>query len=642
VETEVTAALKEHILEHTTTPPDPTATFYHPLFTVPKTDGSHRLIVDMKNGNCFAEQHHFKMEGLRTLRDLIKRSDFLCKADIKAAFPHVGIHPRDRDFFRIRFKGVHYRFTALPFGYRDSPRLFTMVMRAALAPLRTKGIRIVVYLDDLLVLGQSAQQTAHHTQLVLDHLTALGFDLHRTKCHLQPTQQLEFLGFVVDTTELKLTLPEPKCKALRRAVKSAINTATAGALLSPQQLSRLIGKLIATHPAAHLAPVMLRALQHDLPRFDHRWRRASLALSDLAVRDLAWFHTNLKGWDGRSLIEPRLQWIMTTDASGTGWGAWLAPPLSDDQPFEPGCKVAEAYGFFPSDERPPFRSSNWREATATWYGLQAFESRLENTTLLVYTDNSANVAALRRGGSPDPTLSEIARRTLSWAHSRSIVLSVAHIAGVDNTLADELSRVRVDYSDFKLHPRLFEHLCQRFFRPTHDLFATAANTQLPLFFSRMPQPGAAAVDAFHQSWSQLRAYANPPFAIMGQVLRKVEQDAATIWLVAPVWKTAHWWPLLLELLTEDPQLLPHSYDTFLPGFLGSQQALECPSWRSLAASLSGAPSAREAYQSTLLERSRKQSDPPPSAITTTTGTASPPGQQTTATLFEWVQFLPWT
>jgi hypothetical protein len=416
----------------------------------------------------------------------------------------------------------------------------------------------------------------------------------------------------------------------------------AGRLLSGQQLSRLIGKLIATTPAVHLAPMMLRALQHDLPRFDHRWRRASIALSDLAIRDLAWFHSNLKGWDGRSLIEPRPQWIMTTDASGTGWGAWLPRPLSANQPFDPGPRVDEARGFFQSDERPPFRSSNWREATASWYGLLSFESRLRNTTLLVYTDNSANVAALRRGGSPDPTLSEIARRTLSWAHSRGVTLSVAHIAGVDNTLADELSRVRVDYSDFKLHPQLFEHLCQRFFRPTHDLFATAANTQLPLFFSRMPQPGAAAVDAFHQSWSHLRAYANPPFAIMGQVLRKVEQDAATIWLVAPVWKTAHWWPLLLELLTADPQLLPHSYDTFLPGFLGSQQALECPSWRSLAASLSGVPSARAAYRSMLLERSQQQSGLLLNATTAITGTALPAGQQTMDTLFEWVRFLPWT
>lgn len=278
---------------------------------------------------------------------------------------------------------------------------------------------------------------------------------------------------------------------------------------------------------------------------------------------------------------------------------------------------------------------------ATQHGLEAFSATIAGQPLLVYTDNTANVAALNRGGSSDPTLSEIARHTLTRAWSLGIQVSAAHIAGKENVLADELSRVRVDYSDFKLHPALFERLCRQFFRPTHDLFATAANTQLPLFFSRLPQPGAAAVDAFHQSWSQLRAYANPPFAIMGQVLRKVLADQATIWLVAPVWTTAHWWPLLLDLLTEDPQLLPHQDSTFLPGFLGSQQALDSPRWRSLAASLSGAPSAREAYQRTLWERSQTPSAPTPGATTTTTGVSSPLGPPSRAALFNWVQLREW-
>jgi hypothetical protein len=441
---------------------------------------------------------------------------------------------------------------------------------------------------------------------------------------------------------MMLTLPPHKCKTLRRTVKAAINTVTAGRRLSGQQLSRLVGKLIATTPAVHLAPVMLRSLQRDLPQFDRRWHRETVALSDHSVRDLSWFHSNLKDWDGRHLIPPSPSWILTTDASGRAWGAWIARPLSTDQPYSAGPMVSETFGFFPSNEQAPFRSSNWREAMATWHGLQSFQHALTGQPLLAYSDNTANVAALTRGGSSDQTLSEIARRTLTTAHTLGISLTAAHIAGKDNTRADELSRIEVDYSDFKLHPSLFERLCRQFFRPTHDLFATAANTQLPLFFSRFPQPTATAVDAFRQSWSHLRAYANPPFAIMGQVLRKVQQDQATIWLVAPVWTSAHWWPLLLELLTADPQLLPQRSDTFLPGFMGSQQPLLCPKWRSLAASLSGVSSAREAYRQTLSERSQTRSGRQLDAVTATTGTCLQPGQPTTASLFTEVQLREWT
>ena len=51
-----------------------------------------------------------------------------------------------------------------------------------------------------------------------------------------------------------------------------------------------------------------------------------------------------------------------------------------------------------------------------------------------------------------------------------------------------------------------------------DLFAVRHNAQLPRYFSFKPDPGAVAVDAFAQDWSDLTPYAFPPF-LMVAVLR---------------------------------------------------------------------------------------------------------------------------
>ena len=74
--------------------------------------------------------------------------------------------------------------------------------------------------------------------------------------------------------------------------------------------------------------------------------------------------------------------------------------------------------------------------------------------------------------------------------------------------------------------------------------------------SLKPDPQCIAVDAFQQDWSQGILYAFPPFNLIGKVLKKVRSQRSDLILVAPVWVTQLWYPLLLELAVEVPILLP--------------------------------------------------------------------------------------
>ena len=56
---------------------NPQRGFYSTLFLVPKKDGGQRPMINLKALNCCVEAHHFKMEGIHTMKELLKPGDWL-------------------------------------------------------------------------------------------------------------------------------------------------------------------------------------------------------------------------------------------------------------------------------------------------------------------------------------------------------------------------------------------------------------------------------------------------------------------------------------------------------------------------------------------------------------------------------------
>ena len=187
--------------------------------------------------------------------------------------------------------------------------------------------------------------------------------------------------------------------------------------------------------------------------------------------------------------------------------------------------------------------------------------------MLLRLDNTSAVCYINKlGGTVSPRLNTIVRDLWLWCMNRGITLSAEHLPGVLNTIADEESRVMKDRSDWMLHPQAFLQIQQRWGPLVVDVFASRLTTQLQRFFSWRPQPEAEALDAFSQDWKQLRGktYANPPWNLVGRVLSRVCQQQITLVLVAPVWKSQPWYPMLLESLVDFPILLPQRADLIIP------------------------------------------------------------------------------
>lgn len=146
-------------------------------------------------------------------------------------------------------------------------------------------------------------------------------------------------------------------------------------------------------------------------------------------------------------------------------------------------------------------------------------------------------------------LHTLAKTLWSWCIVRNIWLSAAHIPGSSNVEADSLSRKLSDDMEWALVPRVFDIIHQMWPLLRVDLFASRLNHKLANYVSFLPDPQAFGVDAFTLKWCECDMYSFPPFSILHRVLHKVEEDQVEqMILVAPIWPTQVWFPVLLRLL----------------------------------------------------------------------------------------------
>ena len=198
------------------------------LGALPKKDPRQvRLIHDCSRprGNALNEhvtRNPFKYQKLQHAIDAITPGCFLAKIDLAQAYRVVKIHPSN-----YKATGLQYTFpgathptimvdTRLPFGASKSPEIFHELTQSVRAIMSANyGYQqIVAYLDDFLIIEPSFErcQSALHTLIKV--LRRLGFWINNSKVE-GPKQRLTFLGIVLDTCTMKMTLPAEKIADLQ-------------------------------------------------------------------------------------------------------------------------------------------------------------------------------------------------------------------------------------------------------------------------------------------------------------------------------------------------------------------------------------------------------------------------------------------
>ena len=173
---------------------------------------------------------------------------------------------------------------------------------------------------------------------------------------------------------------------------------------------------------------------------------------------------------GLPLGLPQPDFWLFTDASDTGWGASLEDShLSGLWP--PGCSQY---------------SINHRELLAVLYAVQGFLPLLKGQSISLFSDNTKALSCLRnKGGTHSSTRNVVAQAILRLCENNHLRLIPQFIPGRLNVLADSLSRrSQVLGSEWTLCCQALQEVLRRW-PATIDLFATALNDRLPVYFSPM-------------------------------------------------------------------------------------------------------------------------------------------------------------
>ena len=520
------------------------------------------------------------------VKNVLRPRDFLCKIDLKDAYFCIPIHPSHRKYLSFRWEGEILQYRSLPFGLAAGPRLFTKMLKPVVAILRRTGVRLVIYLDDMILLNQTPEGLVKDRDSALHVLHNLGWLINWKKSVLNPTQKLEFLGFELDSIKMTVSLPPAKIENILKKCHIMLNSPKT----TFHELASLIGTLQSTMEAIIPAALYVRQLQMHQTKslLKSQNYQSIIQLKSQCKEEIFWWTQQMTLWNGKQILSQNPDLIIETDASLKGWG-YHCPTL-----------MQKRGGAWNAQERQ--YHINVLELKAAEIALQSLLKEETKIHVHLKMDNTTAVAYVNKmGGTKSPILTQVAKNMWEFCLSREITLTAEHLPGLQNQTADMESRKIMETStnNWKLNTQVFSLINKARGPIMLDILAERLNAQVTHYVSWKPDPMAVATDAFMVIWRERQAYAFPPFCLIPRCLAKVQKEGADLVIVTPAWQSQAFYPVLLEMSVADPILLSPQGDLLLSPEGNTHPLIQSRTLKLVAWKISGDQNKCKVYQNTL-------------------------------------------
>ena len=465
----------------------------------------------------------------------------------------------------------YYVFTVLPFGLNSSCYLFTKLTRPLVYYWRAKVLISFIYIDDGLIVSQCHRSAVSNLAFVQDTIGRSGFVPNNTKCVWQPSQEIKFLGLLINSTSQRFFVPEGEISKLKDCTTSIISLLDSAKPVPVKLLASFAGQIISmTLAIGPVTRLMTRASYRAIE--SHVFWADSIFLPDSVVLELNFWLQNislLNGFPFRFCLAPTMQ--IYSDASDTGFGG-----------FVKGNHALRYHGTWTPAER--LTSSTWRELVAVLRLLSEWHAILANQKVKWFTDNS-NVSRIIKHGSVKPDLHAIALEIFQLCRAHDIIIIQEWLPRNENKVAHKISKIQ-DYDDWSVDNVSFSIVDSLCWPHTVDRFASPHNRKLEVFNARFWCRDATGVDAFAQDWGSDNNYLCPPVCLIVQTVKRMELSTAVGTLIIPRWPSAHFWPFICP---DGSHLHPYVHDwrllkaSFFPTSLGDRTVFcENPKFLTLA------------------------------------------------------------
>lgn len=156
----------------------------------------------------------------------------------------------------IYVENNHLEFTCLPQGLTSAPRIFTKLLKPLFSHFRKLGIMVVSYIDDCIFIAPSAADLESHVKYAMQMFDSVGLIINVKKSVLFPTQEVEFLGIILNSVTMSATLPSRRKESIKTHRLRLLNKNP-----TLHDLAVFISLAVASDSAVPLAPLRYKYLE---------------------------------------------------------------------------------------------------------------------------------------------------------------------------------------------------------------------------------------------------------------------------------------------------------------------------------------------------------------------------------------------
>ena len=436
---------------------------YHcsPLLTRPKDTDKRRVILNLSypygqsvNDHVYKEEYDSTPFILKfpTIDDIVRDiknaegDTVLFKVDVAHAFRNLRVDPADALKLGISWGGAFYVDLVIAFGWTHGSGSFQILSDAIAYIMAKHGVKLHCYIDDYIVVASKSKAAGQFT-LLCDLLKDLGLPLNQDKV-TPPTKKLTCLGIDIDINTNTMSIAQDKLQDIYEACVQA-STKT---YLSKQAFQSLLGKLIYIHKCVKPSRIFINRILELFRRNNHCRK---IYLNSEFHKDLQWFLTFLPTYNGIAyIIKSDIDEVQSLylDACLTGMGAvWrdrvYATPIHN-------CGYLKL-------------TIVHLEMLNIVIALRVWGPFWQHGSISVHCDNLGVLQVVKTGKTRDSFLALCIRNIWLLTSSYDIDLNVNHILGVNNVIADTLSRI---YSDRPVNHDILLDLQQNY--KWEEIFAT--------------------------------------------------------------------------------------------------------------------------------------------------------------------------
>ncbi|KAL2091618.1 hypothetical protein ACEWY4_013881 [Coilia grayii] len=380
-----------------------------PCLLVPKPDGTYRFCTDYRKLNAVTKPDSFPLPRIEDCVDSVGAAKFVTKCDLLKGYYQIPLTPRAQEIAAFVTPSGLYSYKVMSFGLRNAPSSFQRLMNRVISGLEG----CAVYLDDLVSWGDTWEEHLSRLKALLERLVAAKLTINLAKCEFAQATVV-YLGKVVGQGEVRPV----------RAKVSAIDGFPPP--VTKKELMRFLGMVgyyrsFCCNFSSVVSP-LTDLLKGKTPFIwtsvcQEAFDRAKLLLSTAPV-----------------LAAPRLDrpFKIQVDASQVGAGAVLLQE-DDHNVDRPVCYFSRKFNKYQFNY-----STIEKEALALIWALQHFD---------VYVGGGAHPVIVFSDHNPLTFLHSLQnpnQRLMRWAlFLQPYDLQIRHIKGVDNVMADALSRALV-------------------------------------------------------------------------------------------------------------------------------------------------------------------------------------------------------